>query len=92
MDSGMIRKIEKAKRYAEQRDRIRIEALKVTFEGENNPHQVILENAIWQCDCDFFQTRGLCSHTMALQKILSPMLPKEAFSAEVADKLGLPSR
>ena len=24
----------------------------------------------WQCDCDFFQSRGRCSHTMALEKIL----------------------
>ena len=42
MDYGMIGKIEKAKRYAEQRDRIRISSLTVTFEGENNPHTVRL--------------------------------------------------
>ncbi len=42
MDYGMIGKIEKAKRYAEQRDRIHIESLKVTLEGENNPHTVNL--------------------------------------------------
>ena len=52
MDYGMIGKIEKAKRYAEQRDRIKFESLKVTFEGENNPHTVSLENGVWQCDCD----------------------------------------
>ena len=40
MDYGLIGKIEKAKRYAAQRDRIHIEALTVTFEGENNPHTV----------------------------------------------------
>jgi hypothetical protein len=70
MDYGMIGKIEKAKRYAEQRDRIRIEALTVTFEGENNPHSVHFQNGNWLCDCDFFQTRGRCSHTMALENIL----------------------
>lgn len=73
MDYGMIGKIEKAKRYAEQRDRIRIEALKITFEGENNPHTVHLKDNLWQCDCDFFQTRGRCSHTMALEKIFEGM-------------------
>jgi hypothetical protein len=73
MDYGMIGKIEKAKRYAEQRDRIRIESLRVTFEGENNPHTVQLQKDGWQCDCDFFQTRGRCSHTMALEKILDGM-------------------
>ncbi len=46
MDYGMIGKIEKAKRYAEQKDRIHIELLKVTFEGENNPHTVTLMDGI----------------------------------------------
>lgn len=73
MDYGMIGKIEKAKRYAEQRDRIHLESLTVTFEGENNPHTVRLENGVWRCDCNFFQSRGLCSHTMALEKILEGM-------------------
>lgn len=75
MDYGMIGKIEKAKRYAEQRDRINIESLTVTFEGENNPHKVRLENGIWNCDCSFFQSRSRCSHTMALEMILKGMLP-----------------
>jgi len=76
MDYGMIGKIEKAKRYAEQKDRIHIQELTVTFEGENNPHTVRLENSNWTCDCDFFHTRGRCSHTMALEMILKGMLPE----------------
>lgn len=80
MDYGMIGKIEKAKRYAEQRDRIKVDVLRVTFEGENNPHTVSLENGVWQCDCDFFQTRGRCSHTMALEIILDGMLPESVFT------------
>ena len=81
MDYGMIGKIEKAKRYAEQRDRIHIESLKVTFEGENNPHTVTLTEGIWQCDCDFFQSRQRCSHTMALEILLEGMLPETAAKA-----------
>ena len=76
MDYGMIGKFEKAKRYAEQRERIRIESLTVTIEGKNNPHTVHLQDGVWQCDCDFFQTRGRCSHTMALEIILEGMLPE----------------
>lgn len=76
MDYGMIGKIEKAKRYAEQRDRIHIDTLAVTFEGENNPHRVFFENNEWRCDCSFFQTRGRCSHTMALEMILEGMIPE----------------
>jgi hypothetical protein len=70
MDSGLIRKREKAKRYAEQRERIHVTSLMVTFDGDNNPHNVIYDKNTWQCDCDFFKTRQTCSHTMALEMIL----------------------
>jgi hypothetical protein len=76
MDYGMIGKIEKAKRYAEQRDRIRFDSFTVTFEGENNPHTVHFQDGEWQCDCDFFFTRGRCSHTMALEIIFEDMIPQ----------------
>jgi hypothetical protein len=76
MDYGMINKIQKAKRYAEQRNRIHFEALTVTFNGDNNPHTVHFDQGDWRCDCDFFQTRGTCSHTMALEIILEGMLPQ----------------
>jgi hypothetical protein len=32
----------------------------------------------WTCDCDFFLSRGVCSHTMALERILEGMLPATA--------------
>ena len=76
MDSALIRKIEKAKRYAEERNRVRFESLKVTFDGDNNPHTVNFQNGSWHCDCDFFHTRASCSHTMALEMILEGMLPE----------------
>lgn len=81
MDYGMIGKIDKAKRYAAERDRIQIESLTVTFAGENNPHTVHLSNGAWQCDCDFFQSRSRCSHTMALEIILEGMLPQSIFDS-----------
>lgn len=76
MDYGMIGKIEKARRYAEERERIHFTQLTVTFDGENNPHTVQFEGNRWQCDCDFFGTRGVCSHTMALERILEGMIPE----------------
>ncbi len=74
MDHGMIGKIEKAKRYAEERDRIRFESFRVTFDGENNPHTVEFRDGAWHCDCDFFHSRAVCSHTMALERILEGMI------------------
>ncbi len=78
MDYGMIGKIEKAKRYAEERDRIRFESFRATFNGENNPHTVNYTDGVWSCDCDFFMTREVCSHTMALERILEHMIPTPA--------------
>ncbi len=70
MDSGMIGKIQKSKKYAAERERIKINSLSVTFQGENNSHRVSFQDGKWHCDCDFFQTRDRCSHTMALERIL----------------------
>ncbi len=70
MDYGMIGKREKAKRYAEERDRFHFHQIKVNVDGENNAHTVFYEDGSWQCDCNFFRSRGHCSHTMALEIIL----------------------
>lgn len=74
MDHMMIGKIEKAKRYATQRDRIHFKQFTVVLNGDNNPHTVHYDNGQWTCDCDFFKLRGMCSHTMAMEKILDPMV------------------
>jgi hypothetical protein len=78
VDYGMIGKIEKAKRYAEQPERMQFEQFTVTVDGDNNPHTVIYAEGRWQCDCNFFASRGVCSHTMALERILGEMLPSAA--------------
>ena len=38
MDSGLIGKIEKAKHYAEAKDRISMTKIEAKFRGENNDH------------------------------------------------------
>jgi hypothetical protein len=79
MDSGMIGKIHKAKRYAQERDRIEFTQFSVTFCGENSDHQITYDSGKWDCECRFFASHGVCSHTMALEKILEGMIEtKEA--------------
>ena len=81
MDSGMIGKIHKAKQYAEERDRIEFTQFSVTFRGENNDHEITFDNGKWNCECSFFASHGVCSHTMALEKILAGMIqPQETVS------------
>jgi hypothetical protein len=77
MDYGMIGKIEKGKRYAQEPDRFHFQALKVVVEGDNSSHQVGFDQGEWTCDCSFFRTRGRCSHTIALETLLSQMLEQQ---------------
>ena len=77
MDSGMIGKIQKAKRYAQERDRIAFNEFKVTFRGNHGSYTVTYDEGQWSCGCNFFASHGVCSHTMALERILGVMLVPE---------------
>jgi len=74
MDSGMISKIQKAKRYAQERERIRFVGFEVSFRGDHNAYTVSYNRGQWHCGCHFFARRGICSHTMALERVLGEML------------------
>lgn len=78
MDYGMIGKIEKAKLYAQEPERFHFEQFELNFRGDNNDHHVAFSQGAWKCDCDYFHLRGLCCHTMALERILDRMLPEKA--------------
>jgi len=85
MDSGMISKIEKARRYAEERERVRFDTFEVTFHGDHDEYRVRYDHGRWSCGCHFFQQRGVCSHTMAMERILDPMLRSEPEEEEVTE-------
>lgn len=80
VNSSVIGKIEKAKRYARERDRMQLKGLSVHFRGENDDHEVSLSNGKWHCSCEFFAGHTTCAHTMALEHVLEGMLPVEAMS------------
>ena len=83
MNSSLIGKIEKAKRYAQEPGRVQFKRLDADFRGSHDSHRVTLEQGRWHCDCAFFALYDVCSHTMAMQRILSEMLPAEAEEASV---------
>jgi len=80
MQSSLIGKIEKANRYAQETDRVTFTEFSVNFRGANNTYTTSYRDGKWQCSCSFFSNWGLCSHTMAMEKILNNMLPPEAQS------------
>lgn len=78
MQSSLIGKIEKARRYAQETDRITFTELSVKFRGDNDSYTTCYKDGRWQCTCHFFANWKLCCHTMAMEKVLGNMLPKEA--------------
>jgi hypothetical protein len=78
LNSSLIGKIDKAKRYQQEPERINFQAMTVTINGENATHNVSLTDTNWHCDCDFFGHHNTCSHVMAMQRILAPMLTPDA--------------
>ncbi len=81
MNSSLIGKIEKAKRYEQEPERIHFQKAQVEFRGTHDNYVVTLDNSNWNCTCHTFATGfETCSHIMALQRILHRMLDEEARS------------
>ena len=60
MNSSMINKIAKAKRYAEEPERIQFTHFEAKFQGENDAHTTTFDDGTWQCSCRFFNDWGDC--------------------------------
>lgn len=82
MQSDMIGKIEKARRYAEEPERIEFFEINARFRGGNDDHIIAMKDGHWKCDCSFFQNWGTCAHVMAMQRVLHAMLPPQAREPE----------
>lgn len=76
MDSSMIGKIEKARRYAlEANRRVVFDQFRATVQGDNNSYTVTFDKGRWSCGCRYFTAHGVCSHTMTLERVLNGMMP-----------------
>ena len=88
MHSSLIGKVEKAKRYAQEPDRVTLSEFSVDFRGEHNNYTVGYKDNKWHCTCQFFSQWETCSHTMALQQLFAGVLPKEAVAPPADDLNG----
>jgi len=77
MYSSLISMVEKAKRYAQEPERIRLTGLAVDVRGDNGTHSVTLRGEDWSCACEHFQAHGLCAHVMTLQRLFASNLSTE---------------
>ena len=71
---NIVSDVRKAKRYSQELDRIRIARFDCSFEGYNKIHRVTYDEGRWTSTASFFAQRGVCSHTMALEKILKGLV------------------
>ncbi|MYI42061.1 MAG: SWIM zinc finger family protein [Chloroflexi bacterium] len=67
---NIVSDVKKAKRYTQERDRIQLHSFACSFEGYNKTHFITYADGNWTSTAAFFAQRGVCSHTMALEKIL----------------------
>ncbi len=74
MHSSIISRIEKARTYAEEKERVNITALTATFRGNHSKYELSLDEAGWHCSCTSFGVRAMCSHTMAVERMLEGMV------------------
>lgn len=84
MNSSLIGKIEKAHRYAQERHRISLSSFNAEFHGENGDYVLGYDDRHWRCSCETFARTRLCSHTMAMEKILGEMLPRGTLTLDPA--------
>lgn len=65
----LIKKIEKAKRYASEPERFKSENGIVELKSEHGLRKLLFKDGALSCDCDFFNKYQICSHAIAAQKI-----------------------
>ncbi|MBM3131613.1 MAG: hypothetical protein FJZ95_01085 [Chloroflexi bacterium] len=83
MRSDIISRVEKANRYAGERDRINFRNFSVSFRGTHDTHLTSFQDGKWVCTCNSFAKWETCAHVMAMQKVLGDMLPEDARSVFV---------
>ena len=77
MDYSMIGKIQKAKQYAEEPERVTFNTLAIEFSGSNDTYTITLGPDGWHCTCSGFQNYAICPHIMTLERLFGPMLKRE---------------
>jgi hypothetical protein len=71
---NVVSDVEKAKQYSQQPERIRFAAFNARFQGGHNEYTINYDRGKWWCDNPYFASRGVCSNTMAMERILKGMV------------------
>jgi hypothetical protein len=82
---NVVSDVEKARRYADETDRIEITAFEAIFEGNNSNHVVNYDHGVWDSDSTSFRLRKVSSHTIAMERLLKGVLKPAAESEAQAE-------
>jgi hypothetical protein len=81
---NVVSDVEKAKAYAEElENRITFHSFNANFKGGHNEYTINYDNGVWNCDNPYFASRGVCSNTMAMERILKGMVTPLTMPASV---------
>lgn len=65
-DEIMQEKINKAKKYSIEKERIIRLVDKIELHSDHGIRTIVVENENYTCDCDFYKKNGTCSHIMTV--------------------------
>jgi hypothetical protein len=82
---NVISDVEKSNQYAEETDRITFLSFDAMFDGEHNAYHITYDQGHWDCDNAYFRTHGVCSHTMAMERMLAGMVKPVTNIQEVVE-------
>jgi hypothetical protein len=85
MDTGLVSRIIKARQYAQERERVEFTLFTAKFKGEHNTYQVNYDDGQWRCTCEEAVRTGVCSHIMAMEKILGDSVMPAATAKQAAE-------
>jgi len=76
MDYAMIGKVEKAKFYAQEPERVTFNSFSAIFRGDNDTYTISLSAEGWHCSCPGYTEHGMCPHIMTMERVFSKMLKR----------------
>jgi hypothetical protein len=71
---NVVSDVEKAILYAGEPHRLQFISFNAKFRGGHNEYTINYDNGQWDCDNPYFVSRGVCSNTMAMERLLSGMV------------------
>jgi nucleoside-triphosphatase THEP1 len=68
---ALLKKIQKAKLYAQEPDKFIRKGKFIVLHSEHGIRTLTAQNGKWKCDCDFYKENQICSHVIATSELFT---------------------